>query len=183
MSWKIACVGVISLLSKIIIATPSGSLVISSASDLFNISPLLVPPSPDRSTMSTLLNVSTPIIQCFTNPAETLPVVRRIVIDDYCEVLQKIMIEDDAMTPRQWDIPPRGSVHWMDNQVIIAMSSPRPRSLQIFQPILIARAAALIADKCLREQTGYLGGQAFLGSGGEFRVALASPIIPQTSTF
>lgn len=91
------------------------------------------------------------------------------------------MLEDDAMTPLQWDIPPRGSVQWIYEQVIIAMGSPRPRSLQVFQPILIARAAAFIADKCLREQTGYLGGQTFLGSGGEFRVALASPLVVKAS--
>lgn len=156
-----------SLLNTAIGATPPQSLVISAASDFLDISPLLMSPSPISSTFSKPLNASIPIIQCFTNP-ETHPVLRRIVVNDYYETLQKIMIEDGAMTPRQWDNPPRRSVQAMANQVIIAMNSPRPRSLQVFQPILIARAAASIADKCLREKTGYFGGQTFLGSGGAY---------------
>lgn len=134
--------------------------------------------------LSSPFNASNLVVQCFHNPAPPAsPYLRPIVIDDYFEILQKIMVQDDAMLQRRWNLGPSGTGQWKVNQAVLGLCAPWPPSTDIFQTVLVAHAAALIADRCLREDEGYLGGQTWLGLRGTFRIVLLSPIQRHDHTF
>lgn len=68
------------------------------------------------------------------------------------------------MIPSNWllDDDPTHVIHWSSGQCGIHLGA-LTRSTYTFQPIYVAHAAALIADQCLNEERGYLGGTAEQG--------------------
>lgn len=124
---------------------------------------------------SSSLNALNLLIQCFTNPATPAPpTLRQIPIIKYFWALQKVLLQELAMIPRQWDLRPSGIIKWEKDDVTIGMNAPWPPSSETLQPVWVARAAALVADQCLRRKTDFLGGQTWIR--GNFRVVPMSSV-------
>lgn len=92
---------------------------------------------------------------------------RPILMDDYYQAVQQILIRDDALLPQHFRLGPEGSVrqdyYWQGGQAAIALFSGQPLRTDAFPIIVVAHVAALIADKCVTEAEGYLGGYARVG--------------------
>ena len=159
--------------------------------DLFSLLPPTEPGLPSigdltsgpRVNTTTPLYASKPDVQCWPTNVPGHPVsLRPVVVSDYFQAVHKRMVQDDAMIPRLWDLGRDGIIQYVENEARVALKVPWPPSQQAFQPIIIAHMAALIADKCLREETGYFGGRVYLYPGkSDFRVVVASPTDPSAS--
>lgn len=161
------------------IAAPS-----SQSSDLFSIlgpSESGLPSSGNSTSSPQDLYASRLDVKCFATPTPGAALrLRRIAVSDYFQAVQKIMVQDDAMISRLWNLGPDATVQYVEKGVRIGMNVPWPPSPRRLQPIYIAHAAAVIAEKCLREETGYLGGhvKSPLGNDDTVRIVLASPTRP-----
>lgn len=103
-------------------------------------------------------------ISCQENPhAASIP------ISDYFFALQEILTLPDAMTPVPWrsSDPSRGKI-WSSGRASINLQATQAGSSDIFQPVLIARTAALIGQKCMTAQHQYRGGLTLLGDRAQF---------------
>ena len=112
---------------------------------------------------SPLLNSSALKITCLA----TSRAYRPILMADYYEAVQQILIRDDALLPQHFRLGPEGSerqdYHWQGGQAAIAFFSGQPLRTDAFPIVLVAHVAALIADTCITEARGYLGGYARIG--------------------
>ncbi|KAM0805894.1 hypothetical protein BDR22DRAFT_816765 [Usnea florida] len=112
---------------------------------------------------SPLLNASEMKITCLA----TTRAYRPILINDYYQAVQQILIRDDALLPQHFRLGPEGSerqdYHWQGGQAIIAFFSSQALRTDAFPIILVAHVAALIADTCVTTARGYLGGYARIG--------------------
>ena len=92
---------------------------------------------------------------------------RPILLTDYYQAVQQILIRDDALLPQHFRLGPEGSerqdYHWQGGQAAIAFFSGQPLRTDALPIILVAHVAALIADTCVTEARGYLGGYARIG--------------------
>lgn len=112
---------------------------------------------------SLLLNASDFAITCFI----ASPHLRSIPKIDYYEAVEKILIRDDALVPKRFELGPGGrgrrNFLWRGGDCDIDFFNPEPLRTDAFPIILIAHVAALIADECLTEAKGYLGGHSNMG--------------------
>ena len=112
---------------------------------------------------SPLLNTSGFKITCLAKTRDYRP----ILISDYYQAVQQILIRDDALLPQHFRLGPEGSVrqdyYWQGGQAAIAFFNRQPLRTDAFPIIAVAHVAALIADNCVTEAQGYLGGYARVG--------------------
>ena len=112
---------------------------------------------------SPLLNTSGFAITCLPKTRTYRP----ILMTDYYQAVQQILIRDDALLPQHFRLGPEGSVrqdyYWQGGQAAIAFFSSQPLRTDAFPIIAVAHVAALIAHKCITEAEGELGGYARVG--------------------
>ena len=132
---------------------------------------------PNLSTTSLDSNLA---VQCYLAPRPGAPVLLQpVLVGAYFQAVHLAMIETNAMIPRTWDLGPDAKVQYVVNNVNVAMKVPWPPTDRVFQPIFAAHAAALIAETCLTQRWGYLGGSVLLyPPSDDFRVVVASPANP-----
>ena len=112
---------------------------------------------------SPLLNASGLAVTCLAKTRAYRP----ILVTDYYQAVQQILIRDDALLPQHFRLGPEGSVrqdyYWQGGQAAIAFFSSQPLRTDAFPIIVVAHVAALIADNCVTEAQGHLGGYARIG--------------------
>ena len=173
------------LILGMVLTTTAVATTSIQAVDLFSRlpTPTLSSPMVENSTLSMQLTTYTAprtmAAECWTLPQG----IRPVIVGDYFLAVQQIMVMRGSMIPQTWNLGPAASVQWVKNNVHIALQVPWPPDGRVFQPIFIAHAAALIAEKCLTLPFGYLGGQVDLYPGSEqrYRVVVVSPL-PMTSS-
>lgn len=121
----------------------------------------------DSKLNASFLNASDPTIVCF----DKIRGVRSINMANYFEAVQQILIRDDAIVPRQFNLGPSldRQFNWLggptgdEHETVIVLSYTQPLLTALFPIILVAHVAALIANECITEAKGYAGGWASLG--------------------
>ncbi|CAD6592205.1 MAG: hypothetical protein ASARMPREDX12_005884 [Alectoria sarmentosa] len=116
---------------------------------------------------ASFLNASNPTIVCF----DTIRGVKSINMANYFEAVQQVLIRDDAIVPRQFNLGPTRDrqFNWLGgptgdkHEAVIVLSYTEPLLTALFPIILVAHVAALIANECITEAKGYAGGWASLG--------------------
>ena len=110
---------------------------------------------------------------------------RPVLMTDYYQAVQQILIRDDALLPQHFRLGPEGSrrqdYYWRGGQTAIAFFNGQPLRTDAFPIILVAHIAALIADACVTEAQGYLGGYARIGP-NRGTVGVGNVNIPGTRT-
>lgn len=109
-------------------------------------------------------------ILCFadTRPPSALPRFNRVSIVDYLGALERIVIRSDAMELQIFDPGPTKVSGWDYNEARIGVRAPYPPDGAIFQIIFIAHLVGLVAQECLTDSKGFLGGSVGFGSDGQF---------------
>lgn len=84
---------------------------------------------------------------------------------DYYEAVQQILIRDDAIVPRRFELGPSGEKQfkWRGGQCVIGFFDNQPLLTDAIPIVLVAHVAALIANDCINEAKGYGGGYAHIG--------------------
>ena len=115
---------------------------------------------------SSVLNASEFFIECSIES----PTRRPIPIADYYEVVQQILIRDDALVPRRFNLGPSydKQLHWRAGQCVIFFFDHRPMLTDAIPIIVVAHVAALIANDCITGARGYKGGTAQVGLNSGF---------------
>lgn len=116
-------------------------------------------------------------IRCFQNPlAPAPPTYLPIKVDDYLEALEKIVVEDDALSILSWTFRPNERKTWSSNRCQIAVGAPffAARTVSAaFQPVVIAHLGAKFAQVCFQPGRG-LGGYVTFGEHQELNVVLGA---------
>lgn len=119
------------------------------------------------------LNSSNSPIRCYAPP---LPP-DMVVINDYYRAVDKILVREDAMIPREWYPGPMPSqrVTWTTGTCRIELWAEKYTRTPPFPVIYIAHAAAVIARECLTEAHGYRGGFVIMYDLGNAQVNVEAP--------
>lgn len=149
----------------------SSSTLPSSTSSNFN-SDLIIDNSTDISAHGP--------IQCFENPPPPVaPAYDPIVVEDYLRLLEKIVVDEDALRQVQRAFGPGDFEKRISGRCCISMGiipSPGQSSSSVrthFRQIELAHLAAKIAQKCFTERNT-LGGTVHQGPGLQFLVILGA---------
>ena len=116
--------------------------------------------------VSSLLNASDVDVKCFVPDQEFSPT----FLPSYYEAVQQILSRTDAMVPRQFflGLKPEDQWNWSGglgehDKCTITFANLQPLLTDEFPIILVAHIAALVADKCVTEAAGFMGGHASPG--------------------
>ena len=127
-------------------------------------------PMPDLETnASSQLGASGIKVSCFEN----IPGINPTTTFNYYQAVQKILIRDDALVPRNFYLGPSPEQRWRWSgglvrggfECTIALGNQQPLLTDLFPVILVAHVAALIAKECITEVKGFVGGWASPGPG------------------
>lgn len=114
-------------------------------------------------------------ITCLTQPKPPArPTFNRVNIEDYYRAVDKVLVLDNAMTDRVWNLGPNRKAIWDYGGAVLGLQVPYPTASEKFPPIVVAHAAALIARKCVTSVQGYLGGATRFGRNGQFYVIVGA---------
>lgn len=120
---------------------------------------------------STTLDAYSLQIICLTQPKPPArPIFNRVNIEDYYRAVDKVLVLDNAMSDRTWNLGPNAKAIWDFGGAVVGLKVPYPTTSEKFPPIVVAHAAALIARKCVTSYQGYLGGGTRFGRNGQFYV-------------
>ena len=115
---------------------------------------------------SSLLNASDIDVKCFVPDQDFSPT----SLPSYHEAVQQILLRADAMVPRQFylGLKPEDQWKWSaglgeHDKCTITFANLQPVLTDKFPIILVAHIAALVADECLTEAKGFMGGYASPG--------------------
>jgi len=122
------------------------------------------------------LNKPTINVNCFKQPAPPAPPLRRpVIMADYCKALQQIILSPDFLETSIWDLDPDPDtwLGWKSHDSGIFLGG-HSSTVEAFAPAFVVQVAAVIAADCLDITTGYLGGIANAGPGGNVLVAVGA---------
>ena len=126
-----------------------------------------------------MLEADVYMIDCFLPTRTPInPSYAPVVMEDYYKVIQQILTQSHALFPHNYvlDNRPDYTVQWHSNQCGIYLGALEWATYTI-APVEVARAAALIADDCLTEETNFMGGTARVSvPQGTVLVAVASRV-------
>lgn len=116
-------------------------------------------------------------IRCFADPLPPAPSRHpSIVVNDYLNALEEIVVENDALSVVSWTFMPNERKTWTSNQCRIAVWAPSyvQRTVSgVFQPVVVAHLAAKIAQECFKPGR-ILGGYVTFGDYEELTVVLGA---------
>ena len=97
-----------------------------------------------------------------------------IIPTDCHTALYKLLAAPDALELKRYDRTSELPIetNWQSCSVILTRSSAR--SDDVFQPVLIAHAAAVVTKNCVIQQFGFQGGYARIGTGVGFLVYVSA---------
>ena len=160
------CIYILSIVSAPSAAPPLSQpdAAPTSASDNFLLSALVSNlTSGANNNLSSPNDVSFYPIRCFELPPAP-PRPERVALVDYYEAVQKTLVRVDSMIalPRTFGPIANPDYTWTGGTCQILLWAPETIVTDPFPIILVAHVAALIADKCLHEDTDHLGGSGSL---------------------
>ena len=95
------------------------------------------------------------------------PTRRPVFLAEYYAAVQQILIREDALVPRRFELGPAGSgarnFDWRAGHCVIGFFDLKLVVTNSFPIIVVAHVAALIARDCLTPAKGFLGGVARIG--------------------
>ena len=111
-------------------------------------------------------------IRCFPSHSP----LEMVVMDDYYGAVDQILVQEDAMTPREWVLGPTHTQHieWREGSCRIVLMAGTTIRTRPFPVILVAHVAALVAKGCVTEAYGFRGGIATLNDLGNAVVWLGA---------
>ena len=103
-------------------------------------------------------------IHCFPSRSP----LEMVVMDDYHEAVDQILIREDAMIPREWILGPADTqqVQWRQGPCRIVLMAGTFVRTPPFPVILAAHLAAVVAKECITAAHGFRGGIATLDDVG-----------------
>ncbi|CAF9924921.1 MAG: hypothetical protein ALECFALPRED_002865 [Alectoria fallacina] len=107
---------------------------------------------------------------CFP-PSPGLPVIRPT---DCHTAVYDFLVGPDTMLLRHWDRHSNLPVEQAFKTCSIILARVSADSEEIFQPVLVAYAAALLVHSCVTERWGYQGGTTRIGAKEEFVVYVSA---------
>lgn len=113
---------------------------------------------------SSLVDASNIAINCFDDTQDFLPT----NMANYYEALQQILIRHDVLVSRRFYLGPTPEARWKwsggaigdERPCSIVLANKKPLLTDAFPIILVAHVAALVAQECITEAKGFLGGLA-----------------------
>lgn len=146
------------------------------------------PPNSGNSTdcirNTSMLAIAISYVACFKRERMgNQPYYIPVVMDDYYRAIQQILTQPAATIRHQWILAnePSNTVQWQSNQCGIYLGATR-RATYSIAPVEVAHAAAIIADDCLTEEAGFMGGFAHaIVPEGTVLVAVGSRMLASTN--
>ena len=157
---------------------------LSSTATVSSIAPQIINASFD-SNSTVFIDTSTvffdPSVICFTQPSAWIPQYKIIVLEDCQRIFTEVLVQPDIVTPKLFN-PSEATLrsHGYRKQsgnCVFTMLAYGPAKPEFFSELEIIQGLARVVDKCVRAQTGYLGGQREMdGANGWFLTVVADPI-------